>query len=429
MKVFVIGAGAAGMIAAIAAASRGAKVTLLECMDKPGRKLLGTGNGRCNLSTLDPLYKDRYLSSDPDALRLLTEEIFAQMSSERTLKFFAGLGLYTRAREEYVYPASSQAAGVVNALVREIDRLQCRIRLSTAVRSLSYEPLSHTWKIAADNWEYTADRVIVTCGTPAGPTGRIHEVQTLFSSLPGDKEAFLPSLCALKISDPYLTEAAGARSFANVLLTITGAPGTSCRNASSPTQEFRESGELQWRKDALSGIVIFQLSRYASRALAAKQKVSLLVDLVPGYSDDELLSGWERYCRHVLSRGQSVPGPEELLDGLLPDRVVSYLIKRIQKTDLSRFTQKNLTQQLQGLCRLVKNLPFEITDTDPFSQAQVCAGGVALSAVNPRTLEAVSMPGLYLAGEVLDIEGPCGGYNLQWAWSSGYVAGVHAGSD
>lgn len=402
-KIIVIGAGASGMMAAIAAARAGASVTVLEQMEKPGKKLLTTGNGRCNLTNTKPPEADTYRGANKE----LVHPVLCQFPAEDTLAFFHELGLLTRERDGYVYPYTEQAGTVLEILLQEIRRLKIKMKYCEKVTEI--QRTGEGFLVSTATWNYACDRVILCAGGKAAPQTGSDGSGYLLSEKCGHRiNPVYPALVPLKTGGKMASALSGIRNPAVLSLEIDG------------NMTHRESGELQWTEYGVSGIVVFQLSRYASAALAEKRKVRLHIDLMPDYTAEEI---------EALFREKSKRNPEqnaeELLTGFLKKKMIGAFLKILGK--------KPLAQGMQNFCRrvvpMIKDLTLDITGTKTFDMAQVCMGGVSLEEVTPQTLQSKIEPGLYFAGELLDVDAICGGYNLQWAWASGYVAGSNAGRD
>lgn len=415
--IIVIGAGASGLVAAIMAAREGAKVEIMEREDKPGKKLLVTGNGRCNLTHIDPVLWTRYHSDspvDPDSFFALMQ----RYDPACCLQFFRELGLLTHEKDGYVYPRSDQAQSVLQLLTRECTRLGVRIRTNTAITGIEKQP-DGSFLLRTPTWQYPCRKVILSCGS-AAMTGVETEGNgyNLLQDLGIQLVPPVPALTGLISRDSLLGTAAGSRTQSAVYLDIDG-----------QKKGDTEYGQIQWAKDGLSGICVMQLSRYVSRALSAPgrsgrktdlPKITLHIDFLPELSAEEL----KEFLLSPHMDNSTDLTEENLiqqLSGMLPDRIVRMLLKK----------QGRLSGDRQAiyarLLSLIKDFSVSITDVRGFTQAQVCAGGASLEEIDPSTLEVRRLPGLYLCGEILDIDGPCGGYNLQWAWSSAMAAGLSAG--
>lgn len=455
-NVLVAGAGASGLMAAITAARSGAKVTILEAMDRPGRKLLVTGNGRCNLTNLDPKLASAYHGADP----AFAKSVIDQFPPEATLSFFRELGLLTTDRGGYVYPYTNQASSVLEVLLAEVRRLKIRVKLSEKIERIFRE--EEQWKVQTATWTYYCDSLILCCGSKCMPqTGSDGSGYALAASAGLPVRTPSPALTPLVCEGKFLPSLAGVRCHARITLlhshhrtgnsiadsahyaqkskhSISVPASSSKATAISPSCIIgdgrhstvspkeavwnviaSERGELQWTKYGISGIAVFQLSRHVSCA-ASGELFAAEIDLLDPYSDDEVLSLLRTRARSLSQEKISV-----LLRGLLPEKLIPVIQEKAgipAKTTCAALDEKSFGALLHT-CRAFR---LTITGTKDFDTCQVCAGGVDPSALSPETLECRSLPGLYFAGELLDVDGPCGGYNLQWAWSSGYVAGRHA---
>ena len=402
-KIIIVGAGASGMMAAIAAARQGASVTVLERMEKAGKKLLITGNGRCNLTNKDLSVKNAYRGAGEDFVK----QVLGQFHMEDTLAFFRELGLLTRDRNGYVYPYTDQAGTVLELLLQEIRRLKIKMKYGEKVTGI--QKTEAGFQVQTATWSYSCDKVILCAGGKAAPqTGSDGSGYELAAACGHSLKPVYPALVPLKAGGNLPRMLSGTRNQAALSLEIDG------------KIRHREEGELQWTDYGVSGIVVFQLSRFAAEALAKKKKVRLHVDLMPEYTAEEIekmfVQKEERFPEETA---------QELLAGLLKKKTAAALVKTAGKKACAEKGQVFYRAALSFL----KDLTLEITGTKSFDMAQVCAGGIPAEEVSAKTLESLRMPGLYLAGELLDVDAICGGYNLQWAWSSGYTAGCHAGRE
>ena len=426
--VLVVGSGASGMMAAIHAARSGARVRILEKSKKPGRKLLLTGNGRCNLTHLDEKLPARYQSQRGDLPQeLLAGPVFTEFGVRETLCFFEDLGLMTQDRDGYVYPRSGQSQSVLNVLLAELKRLSVRMKYDTPVTGLEYDDTSGLWMVQTEGWAYPAKSVILSCGSRAG----IHADRTeadadpwrLAKKLGHSVAAPRPALTAMHCPDPDIRLCEGARTKARVSLQPAGAQG---RAAGA------EEGELQWTASEISGIPVFQLSRYVyglSKRAPRKLQVDFLPEMEEGRLRQQLTALMLRYDIDVQDKEEL----SRMLTGFVSERIAVFLVKKSMET-MAAAAKENSTKasaQVESaaavLAAYLKRLTLPVDGVRDFPQAQICIGGVSLNEVNADTLESRLWPGLFLTGELLDIDGPCGGYNLQWAWSSGAAAGRAAG--
>ena len=382
-QVIVVGGGAAGLMAAIVAAQNGAAVTVLEQNENPGRKICVTGNGRCNLTNKD-MRAEIFRGEHPE----FAGNILRQFSLEDTVRFFEDLGVTFMDRKGWLYPRSNQAKCIPELLVLKARSLKVKIKTRENVESVYCE--NGRWKVRTSGWTYEGDRVILANGSKAsqvpGSDGSGYEI---VSQLGHRIVKPLPALTGLRCKGNAFSAWAGVRTDARVTLLI-------------DNREFcTESGEVQLTDYGVSGIPVFQLCRYAVRALDEGKKVTLSLNFLPEYTKDTLQE-------YIKKRQELCPyqAGAELFLGLLPDKLIKMFCK--QKKDM---------------IQLITEYPLDVKGSSGFEQAQVCSGGVDTSQVDPDTLESRLHRGLFFAGELLDIDGPCGGYNLQWAWSSGAVAG------
>ena len=390
-KVVIIGGGASGMMAAIQAARTGAAVTLLEHNEKPGKKILATGNGRCNLTNLvqEP---SRYRSSQPD----FPWKIITQYPLEDTLAFFSELGIYTKDRNGWVYPYSDQAAGVAQVLELEARHQKVKIKTTEEVTDILREDGQYLVKTAT--WQYPCDSVIISCGSSASNVeGSSTTGYELAEKLGHMVVKPLPSLCGIRGKDNYYAKWAGSRMDGCITLEIEG------------ETVGEEQGEILFTEYGISGIGVFQLSRYAVRGTDEGKIATYHLDLMPQLTKEELV-------KLLLDRQQvgSYKNPQELLIGLLPRKMIDVLVKK--------------TYEPEKIAERLKDWQVPVKGAYALRQAQICSGGVDPRELTDQ-LESRLHPGIYFTGEVIDVDGPCGGYNLQWAWSSGAVAGRAAAEE
>ena len=404
-KVAVVGGGAAGMMAAVQAAYAGARVTVYERNDRVGKKILSTGNGKCNFSNEDMRAACYYGSGAG-----YVDGFYKQFGVAETKAFFRELGMRIKDRNGYLYPASEQAATVLDVLRYEMERLGIEICAGCRVTGidgpgnpgcrLTLETETAAYK------KRTYDAVILACGGRAAPkTGSDGTGLAMAKRLGHRIVPTVPALTALRCGETFWKQVAGVRCEARLMLYIDG-------NAVSSVQ-----GELQLTDYGISGIPVFQFSRIAAYALQEGRTVTVKIDLMPdpGAADTQeafWAQRWERQKRQSM---------EQFVTGTVNKKVGLLLLKLagIRETETVCEIEGARRRKLEQLFHA-----FEVTvkGTNSFEQAQVCAGGVDFAEVTDR-LESVRRPGLFFAGEMLDIDGICGGYNLQWAWSSGAVAG------
>ena len=400
--VAVIGGGAAGMMAAITAAREGVKVTILEHKDRIGKKILSTGNGRCNFTNT---YQTPacYRSDNRD----FAWNIIQKFNVEKTISFFKELGIYPKDRNGYLYPYSDQAAAILEVLQIEIAKLD--ICVMTEINVLDIQPVKRGIRVTTDKKTITVDSVILACGSKAAPvTGSDGSGYQLAKLLGHRIVPVLPSLVQLRCAEKFYKSISGVRVQGTVEI------------YADDISLASDTGEIQLTNYGISGIPIFQVSRYAAKAIYQKQSVTAVLNFMPDMNKDEFLSFLQE--RITLCPHKTL---DEFFTGIFPKKLcelwirLSRLPKEMRVSDLSG-------EQLEKLVLLIQHLRTHITETNAFEQAQICCGGVDTTEINPDTLESNYVPGIYFAGELLDVDGICGGYNLQWAWSSGFVAGKEA---
>ena len=404
-KVAVVGGGAAGMMAAVQAAYAGARVTVYERNDRVGKKILSTGNGKCNFSNEDMRAACYYGSGAG-----YVDGFYKQFGVAETKTFFRELGMRIKDRNGYLYPASEQAATVLDVLRYEMERLGIEICAGCRVTGIDGpENPGCRLTLETETAAYkkrTYDAVILACGGRAAPkTGSDGTGLAMAKRLGHRIVPTVPALTALRCGETFWKQVAGVRCEARLMLYIDG-------NEVSSVQ-----GELQLTDYGISGIPVFQFSRIAAYALQEGRTVTVKIDLMPdpGAADTQeafWAQRWERQKRQSM---------EQFVTGTVNKKVGLLLLKLagIRETETVCEIEGARRRKLEQLFHV-----FEVTvkGTNSFEQAQVCAGGVDFAEVTDR-LESVRRPGLFFAGEMLDIDGICGGYNLQWAWSSGAVAG------
>ena len=395
MKVLIIGGGASGMMAALTAAEdSNNKVTLLERQNRVGRKLLATGNGRCNLSNIHADIS-HYHGHDPAFVR----KAFAAFSVEDTLSYFRTLGLLTVTEPSgKVYPFSDQANSVVDVLRFALEQRGVDVRCGCEVLSIGKKARGYQAKTADES--FFGDKLILACGGSAGSKlGGTDWGYKLLASVGHSVTHLRPSLVQIKTDTAITKSLKGVRADAGITLKQNG------------QVVAVNQGEVQFTDFGISGPAIFEISRQA------EADGLLLLDLMQLLTDEELLSD----LIQRRSNSPDLPG-EELLTGLLHNRLGKVILK-VSGIHLPELTKEYTDGELTRIARTVKFFPMTVTGVMGLEQAQVTAGGVPTSEFRPDTLESRMNPGLFVTGEVLDIDGDCGGYNLQWAWSSGRLAG------
>ncbi len=403
MKIAVIGGGASGMMAAVAAAKKGAVVTLFEANDRVGKKILSTGNGKCNFTNME-MDRTHYYSDDMNKVGAVLENFGAL----ETLAFFEKAGMISKEKNGYVYPYSEQAQTVLDTFRILLKQNDIRLYTGEKITRVLAEK-NGTFQVYAGEKSYSFDKVIFACGGNAAPkTGSDGNGYALLRKLGHSIVPTVPALVQLRCKEDFMKSIAGVRAECEIKLDIAGdLAGT-------------EKGELQLTDYGISGIVVFQLSRLAAYALKDGKPVRAHIDFLPTYDEKTLYQIWCKKAARIPKDATA----EEYFTGLLNKKLMTLFMKFNQvrpENDIRDISEK----QLRGILKLVKNFTLHINGTNSFEQAQVTAGGVPLSEVSEH-LESKLIKGCYIVGELLNVDGKCGGYNLQWAWSTGYLAGSHA---
>ena len=396
--IIIIGAGASGMMAALTAAEApGRRVILLERQQRAGRKLLATGNGRCNLTNTGAAIENYHGERRDFAAPALDA-----FPPQAVLDFFRGLGLVTV--EEYggrVYPLSDSANSVLDVLRFHMEAKGVELKAAEPAREVKREKQGFT--VVTDAEHLHADKLIVACGGAAGAKlGGVSDGYELLKMLGHKRTALYPSLVQLVTAPEYPRALKGVRADCALCLYA----------GKSLLAESR--GELQFIETGVSGPAVFDLSRAAA---TGGKGLRLAADFLRDY-DEAVLLALLKQRRETLP---SLPAGD-MLTGMVHNRLGKMLVK-YAGLNASMPLQELDDRALGKLVSACKDFRLPVQGTEGFDKAQVTAGGVKTSGFNPETLESWFVPGLFACGEVLDIDGDCGGYNLQWAWASGRLAG------
>lgn len=424
MRLVIVGGGMAGLCAAISAAetmhmkkNAEGEILLLDAGKEPGHKILATGNGRCNLTNRRQdaaFYRTGEQGADfpfhPDGWELEMKD------------FMESLGILLHERDGYVYPRCDQAAAVREALLRRIQKENATILRESRVREIRRKASGEywvSWTFGSDTHYCTedlrswlADAVILsTGGMVSGACHCMGDGYRLARDLGHHVTEPVPALCVLHTDDPNRKIAAGVRTACAVRLLIDG------RKAAE------DCGEIQMTADGISGIPVFQISRFAARSLkdTPEKEITAVLDFLPELSEEE----WKREKKRRLLQLSKQDTLGDFCLGLVPDKIAAYLIadlSEVRERKISNLKDRSIPEKLLDRMR---NKTVRITGTADFEKAQVTAGGIPLSEITEE-MESHFAKGVYLAGELLDVDGCCGGYNLTWAMHSGRLAGRNA---
>ena len=396
--VVVIGGGASGMMAALSASENpDNRIIVLERQQRVGRKLLATGNGRCNLTNVDAAPAN-YHGEQPDFALAALEKF----PPKKVLEFFRGLGLLTVT--EYggrVYPLSNSANSVVDVLRFALCRENIEVKPACPARELIKR--GEGFIVRTDDGDISADFVIMACGGAAGAKiGGVTDGYDLLKNLGHKRTALRPALVQLVTDPTYPRALKGVRAQAAVRLTAGG-------------EELAHSeGELQFTETGLSGPAAFDISRAAS---FCGEGGTVHIDFLPGIEAESIIE-------LMMSRTETMPNlaVDDILTGVLHNRLGKMVVKYAQVGGTRRLCELD-DANIEAIAAACKDFEIKLQGVGGFDSAQVTAGGIKTTGVNPSTMESWFVPHLFICGELLDVDADCGGYNLQWAWASGYLAG------
>lgn len=391
----IIGGGAAGLACAVTAARRGLRVTVLERMDRIGKKLLATGNGRCNLMNTSAL---RYPGGHDFAAKALQ-----RCGAEEQQAFWHSLGLHLREEDGgRVYPVSGQATSVLDAL--RLGLALYDVQVETGVNVDSVEKIRGGFRICCGERTLKARNVMIAGGGKAQPKlGSDGSAMELLRKMGHTIHACRPALTQIRTEEKSIAGLSGIRVRGDVSVKKQG------------KILHHESGEILFADYGVSGVCVMQCARYAQAG------TQLSLDFLPGmgFADEE------EVIREMLRRRKewrNLP-MEQLLTGLCVPRMASSLCKAAGVRWKDRVIGELTDREITALCRTMHAFVLEVTGVKGFEQAQVTAGGADPAEFDPQTMESRIVPGLYAAGEVLDVDGDCGGFNLMFAFASGIIAG------
>jgi predicted Rossmann fold flavoprotein len=397
-QVIIIGGGAAGLVAAIAAAKQKQSILIIEKNKSLGRKILVTGNGRCNLTNIN-VSPDKYYGENTKCLH----NIFNQFSFEDTIRFFNGLGVKTKTESNgRVFPATDKASTVLDGLLKEVSRLQIKSKLNERVARLDHTKTN--WLIKTDLGNYHANSVILTTGGKSypqlGSTGDGYDIsQKLRHRIIEPKQALVP----LEWDGAWDKELQGIQ--VNVIITV----------KQHKKLTAQKTGDLLFTHFGISGPVVLDLSRIIVSSLN-KPDYALSINFFPNHNRDELIAFIKQRPRKTLIN---------TLSQLLPQKLCHALLGQL-KIDADKQTSQLTKKEMQLITSGLIDWQIRIKKPRSFKESMVTAGGISMDEVNPKTMESLKAKGLYFAGEIMDIDGISGGYNLQFAWSTGYLAGLSA---
>ena len=401
-KIVIIGGGISGFTAAINAKTNNNEVIILEGQDKPLKKLLITGNGKCNYFNEEFIFS-KYHSFNEELLK----NIISLENKNKILTFFKSIGIIPRIKENYYYPYSNQAISVKNSFLKEIENKNIKLKLNSYVKDIKKE--NDKFLVYYNNDVLVCDELIISTGGKSYPkTGSDGLGYNLSKKLGHTINKTLPALVGLKCKEPFLKKLNGVRSNATVSLFINDKLIKS------------EIGEVQFTNYGLSGICIFNLSSISSRSISENKKVKISINFL----DKLKIKNIKSFQEFIFSSEYNFKKEKVsyFLDNLLNYKLTNVILEKT-KIERNKLVSKLSDNEINMLFENLFSFTMNIIDTNNFESAQITSGGVSLYEINLLTFESKIVSNLYLTGEVLDIDGDCGGYNISFAVLSGILAG------
>lgn len=402
--IIIIGGGASGLMTSILCKDYGLDVAIIEGNDRVGKKILTTGNGRCNISNrfIQKPFSDRYHSDNKD----FYNDVLEAFDIDSTINFFSSLGLpITTLDEGKMYPLSLQASSVLDIFRLALEDRGINIYLNNKIENITSN--SKTFRLSSKSGEiFTCKKLILACGGKTAPnTGSDGSGYTLAKSLGHSMVPPLPALVQLKLDYKALKALSGVKfdGFAEIMV--------------DGISERKEFGEVLFTDYGISGPPILQLSRKASKALHQNREVQIKIDMLPHLKSENLEDFLENHWAMFSYRS--------IVDsfiGIINKKLIPIILKECNIDNIHKPCSELTWKEKKSLFTLVKAWTFNVMGTNSFSNAQVTAGGIDTKEVYSKTLESKITKNLFFCGEILDVDGDCGGFNLQWAWSSAYTA-------
>jgi flavoprotein, HI0933 family len=406
-KVFVVGGGAAGMLAAIVAARNGHKVVLLEKNEKLGKKLFITGKGRCNIT--NACETEDFFNNIVTNPKFLYGAYYT-FSNFDTMEFFEQIGLPIKTeRGNRVFPNSDKSSDVIAVLKRELERQSVMIRYHSEVTEiLSKDHCFTGLRIKNSKEEFLGDAVIVaTGGLSYASTGSTGDGYQFAKGMGHSITDLNPSLVPLHTKETFVKDLMGL-SLKNIEITVTA----------GEKQIYRDFGELLFTHFGVSGPVILSSSSYIVPYMKKQLPIKLSIDLKPALTTEQLdariLRDFDEFKNKQFKNS---------LDHLLPNKLIDVII-RLSLIDSEKKVNSITKEERLRLVNLLKNFPLHITKLSDYNQAVITKGGISVKEINPSTMESKLIKNVYFVGEVLDLDALTGGFNLQIAWSTAYLAGL-----
>lgn len=403
-KVAIIGGGASGLVASIVSARNGCEVTIYEKSNRVGKKILATGNGRCNYTNI---YMDinKFHSNNINLVR----QVIEKFSSQDVMDFFEDIGVYPCISENgKVFPYSLQSSSVLDNLRFEANRLGVKEITECNINSL--RKCKGQFDIITDNKNYSADKLIICTGGKAGlQYGCLGDGYKYANNFKHKVTNIFPALVQLKLSEKFLKRISGVRFDSAVKI------------LSDNKMLRQEEGEVLFTDYGISGPAVLQVSRYAVESIISNKHTQIIIDLLPKLSKYQLYDILKQ--RFIKLKDRCLV---DTFNGLIHKKLISLILEIALKEYKSVKCTKLNKKEIYSIINVIKEFKLEVSGYKDWKQAQTTAGGVSLDNIDMNTFESKIVKGLYFAGEVLDVDGDCGGYNLQFAWSSGYISGYNS---
>jgi len=382
----IVGAGAAGLMAA-GILGEGHSVVLFEAGETPGKKLSQTGAGRCNFTNAN-MSPEKYYAGDLSFVK----QVLSRFSTKDTLSYFEKLGIYAVSEGGYYYPRSLEAKSFRDRMVKQAEQQGVLCKWNNAVTNIMKQ--ENGFLLSASGVDYFCKKVLFCCGGKSFlPKEVRYNADLLCKELGHNLKEQTPALLPLKVSDSPFKKATGVR--VNVRI--------SYKKKENKDAAILETGQLQISEDGISGICVFNLSHGILEELKQTKKVPVTLSFLPDLSRKE-----KKAMLSSLKENHPEENWRSLLTGVLPYKLIPALVEG--------------NESLEEVLLKLDEFPLTVTGAGDSKKAQVTSGGILLSDIDPETMESKLVPGLYFAGEVMDVDGMCGGYNLQWAFSTAYLA-------
>ena len=399
-KIVIVGAGASGLACAICAKRNSNEVIVIEKNSTCGKKILASGNGKCNYFN-DDFNIDHYHSQDKELLnKIITSE-----SKQKILDFFSSIGIIPKIKNGYYYPNSDQSISILNSLFTEAKKLGVIFYTDSEVLKITKHKQQFT--IITKDKNFIADKIVISTGSKAG-IAKNYNGYKLAISFNHTLINVLPALVQLRTNASFLKSWAGVRVDAKIKL--------------YENNKFikEEVGQLQLTDYGISGICVFNLSGLVAKSLENKNTVKIVIDFLPIVKVNSLKEfvAWLDERNKLLSKRNLV----EFLEGIINYKLIQIFIKNLYLLKQASWNDLSYQQKLD-FAKQIKEFNLIIKSTNSYEKAQVCSGGIKLSEINLKTFESKLEPGVYFTGEIIDVDGDCGGYNLAWAWISGIRCG------